>query len=120
MLDDEGKETVSKNIGGSILPSSSPEILKPLAQKSTLRPGVLQVVADEQRDTHDLFLIGDERTLLASHPNGYSCFELAKRISEQDRSGAAEQLCYIIACAGSVTAVAASMVLGISRTKGSK
>jgi len=101
-----------KNIGGSILPSSSPEILKPLKFKSAVWAGNLQVTPNEKKDTHELFLInGDERQLLASHPNGFSCFELAKRMAARERMRSCEQATYIIACGGSVTALGASLSL---------
>jgi len=100
-----------KNIGGSILPSSSPEILRPLKCPSLLWPGDLQVIANEEKNTHELWLIGGERKLLASHPNGFSCFELAKRIVARERSRACEQAAYLIACAGTVTPLGASLAL---------
>jgi hypothetical protein len=105
-----------KNIGGSILPSSSPEILTVIKfDGSWLWPGNLQVVRDEAQDTHHLMLIdGDNKTLLASHPNGYSCHSLAVRMAKRSRVESADQALHIIACAGSVTAVGASIINGFS------
>lgn len=100
-----------KNIGGSILPSSSPEILRPLKFTSMLWAGDLQVIANEEKDTHELWLVisDSERHVLASHPNGFSCFELAKRISNRERVRASEQAVYIVACGGSLSAMGASL-----------
>jgi hypothetical protein len=79
-----------KNIGNSILPSCAPHIMVPL--------GDLQVVRDEAADTHRL-MRGDK--IIASHPNGFSCYELAKRIAAKDKGRAVEQAQYIIDCGGS-------------------
>jgi hypothetical protein len=105
-----------KNIGGSILPSGSPEILTVIKfDGSWLWPGNLQVVRDEAQDTHHLMLIdGDNKTLLASHPNGYSCHSLAVRMAKLDRAKSHEQAIYIIACGGSVSGVCASILNGFS------
>ena len=104
-----------KNIGGSIFPSSCPEILREIAFKTGAKDGTLQVVADEQRDTHDLVfsgkIFGDHETFtVASHPNGYSCHELAKRMVSGQRSKACEQAVYIVACGGSLTHAGASLL----------
>lgn len=105
-----------KNIGGSILPSSSPEILRPIQFKTSVaKISTLQVVPDEQRDTYDLVFRGtlfddERRFVVASHPNGYSCHELAKRMVAGERSRACEQFVYIVACGGSVTSEGASLL----------
>lgn len=83
-----------RNIGGSILPSSDPSILQPIQT----RAGEVQVRVLAEQDTHGLFQ-GD--TLLAQHPNGYSCHALAKRM--RDMRDAASQADYIVRCGGEVT-----------------
>ncbi len=82
--------TRTRHIGGSLLPSNDRQVLMPLGSLC------VRVLAAE--DTHGLY-DGDEP--LAKHPNGYSCYELAKRI----RSGrcAREQAEYIVACGGTIT-----------------
>lgn len=52
-------------------------------------------------DSHGLFLGAD--TLLAQHPNGYSCHILADHIRNGYGERAAEQGLYIVACGGVVT-----------------
>jgi hypothetical protein len=85
------------NIGGSILPSSSPHILTPIPFKG----GELQVCANVERDTHELiFSNGMERTVLAEHPNGYSCHALAKRMVNETLERAMDQAEYIVQCGG--------------------
>ena len=65
------------HIGGSLLPST------PRASERIYvhERGTLRVVPSVELDTHFLTL-GHARgqSLLAEHPNGYSCAELAKRI----------------------------------------
>jgi hypothetical protein len=106
---------MNRNIGGSLLPSSSPEVLRPILYLD----GVLQVIPDEAADTHRLFYIkGEKRTELASHPNGHSCHELAKRIiaysahapDKENRLRYLEQAEYIILCCGTVDFVAINRV----------
>jgi hypothetical protein len=82
-----------KNIGGSILPSSSPKILTPIVCSF----GTLQVKAQPELDTHSLFL-GD--TIIASHPNGFSCHALAERMQKGEWVRAMEQADYIVRCGG--------------------
>lgn len=102
------------NIGGSLFSSSSPEIFNPLPFTSRLWPGVLQVSPDEANDTHHLMLVnGNSWTILASHPNGFSCHALARHISKGDADSAVRQLVYIIACGGTASAVGASVVLSV-------
>lgn len=86
--------SISRHIGGSILPSNEARILRPV---ETLR-GVMQVRVLPEEDAHGLFL-GDD--LIAKHPNGYSCFELATRLKdEKNATRAIEQAQYIKACGG--------------------
>jgi hypothetical protein len=87
-----------KNIGGSILPSSSTSILQPMTFKS----GKLQVRPMEKEDTHTLvFVTGTEVITLASHPNGFSCYALAERMIRGEEQRTREQAEYIIRCGGS-------------------
>lgn len=86
------------NIGNSILPSSDRRILQPI---NTPR-GVFVVEACADQDTHILFFNGE---MLASHPNGYSCHNLADRIisvweGKRPAGYALEQFDYVIRCAG--------------------
>jgi hypothetical protein len=83
----------SRNIGGSILPSSSPHILAPI----DCAFGRLQVRVLDAEDTHALFL---DDTRIASHPNGYSCHCLAARLVAGDAKRVIDQAEYIIACGG--------------------
>lgn len=86
-----------KNIGGSLLASSEPRILVPIKTPF----GTLQVVPDEQRDTHDLILETQYgRTVIASHPNGYSCHILAERMVSGVEERIANQAAYIARCGG--------------------
>lgn len=82
-----------RNVGGSILPSNDAQILKPRAD--------LQVRVIAEHDTHGLFRVSDG-TLLARHPNGYSCAELMKRIISGKKPR--EQAEYIVMCGGHVSA----------------
>lgn len=88
----------TRHIGGSLLSSSEPRILQP----QTGAHGTLQVKALPELDTHGLFF---NDSLLAMHPNGYSCHVLAQRIlgawSDQlSVARAMEQFDYILACGG--------------------
>lgn len=96
---------MSRNIGGSILPSSAPHLFAPLVGKN----GSFHVRASEEMDTHFLFFTptgADPRIqLIAEHPNGYSCHVLAKRIVAAQEgttpvTEALSQLDYIVACGG--------------------
>lgn len=86
------------NIGGSILPSSSPQVLEPIATPK----GVFQVRGMFHLDTHGLFV--DSR-LVAMHPNGYSCRSLAERIASGDAARVRQQAQYILDCGGMTIAV---------------
>jgi len=86
-----------KNIGNSILPSSCPEILRPLK----FRLGTLQVRPNEPLDTHELILTeSGVETIVASHPNGYSCRSLAERLIAGNSDRVFEQADYIVRCGG--------------------
>lgn len=80
-----------KNIGNSILPSCSADILVPM--------GEFKVVRDEPADTHRL-MRGDK--IVASHPNGFSCHILGKHLAEGKKLKAKLQADYIVACGGTV------------------
>lgn len=87
------------NIGGSILNSSCPQILVPLEFKSWR----LLVRPLPDQDTHALILVasyGEE--LLAKHPNGFSCHNLAERMIAGDLNRTMEQADYIARCGGEV------------------
>ena len=91
------KTELSRNIGGSLLPSSDPRILTPIKYAD----GVLVVIPLPTEDTHALvFRRGDAETTLASHPNGYSCHSLAERIISGNHQSVSEQAAYIVACGG--------------------
>lgn len=89
--------TAKRNIGGSLLPSSCPHILKPIVCGA----GTLQVRAVPDLDTHMLFLRHDRgETQLAEHPNGYSCHVLAEAVASGDVARSIAQAEYIQACGG--------------------
>jgi len=96
----------NRNIGGSLLPSSDPSILEPI----NTPVGAMQVRAIPEEDTHGLFDV-DSGELIAKHANGYSCRELAERISKGNGADARMQSLYIIACGGKVTGFGASLLL---------
>ncbi len=87
-------KTLSRNIGGSLLPSSDPQILKPIQASF----GTLQVVPLPDEDTHALVLNGE--TTLAKHPNGYSCHALAERMQSGNVPLALDQADFIVRCGG--------------------
>lgn len=94
------------NIGGSLLPSGSRETY---ARKTGLR-GMFETRPLPDLDTHGLFFAPSEGEfaghyqLIASHPNGFTCDELAKRIIAAWAGGspdrALEQFDYALACGG--------------------
>ncbi len=93
---------MNKNIGNSILPSSSPKVLTALPYKG----GILVVVPDYELDTHHLEYRGvGVVKKLASHPNGHSCYALAERMVNKDVVKVKEQGEYIIRCGGSADLV---------------
>lgn len=79
----------NRNIGGSLLPSSEPRILQPL--------GEFRVVALPDLDTHGLYW---GKSLIAMHPNAWSCRELAECMHAGDMEKSKRQLVYILACGG--------------------
>jgi hypothetical protein len=81
------------HIGGSLLPSNSPEILRPIP----FNGGALQVVPDIEADTHRLTFNGE---VLAEHPNGFSCHVLAERMVQGDLERVTAQADYIVRCGG--------------------
>lgn len=87
----------SRHIGGSLLASSEPGIFEPMPAPF----GTLQVIEVQEADTHALILLRENSvTLLATHPNGYSCHELAKRILAGNTDRAHKQADYITQCGG--------------------
>lgn len=98
---------MARNIGGSILPSAGWGVY---GVKRGLY-GSFETRPLEERDTHGLYYShgtepdAGELVLIASHPNGYSCDELAKRMiiawAEHERERALQQFDYILACGGS-------------------
>ena len=86
-----------RHIGGSILPSSAPHILQPMVHPF----GTLQVRALPDLDKHALFHLHDRgESIIAMHPNGYSCHELALRIISGDEQRIRAQADYIQQCGG--------------------
>jgi hypothetical protein len=96
----------NRNIGGSLPPSSEPRILEPI----NTPVGIMQVRAIPEEDTHGLFDV-ESGELIAKHANGYSCYELAERISKGNGARARDQAIYIIAYGGKVTSFGASLLL---------
>lgn len=89
-----------RHIGGSILASNNSEVLKP--KKGIYGAFETRVMTAE--DTHALFFEG---VRVASHPNGFSCDVLAKRIlrawetgAPEDQKHAMAQFDYILDCGG--------------------
>lgn len=76
-------------IGKSLLPSNCARILAPL--------GEYQVKVCVELDTHVLLW---KQSMIAEHPNGYSCYELAARMTAGDVDRALAQHAYILACGG--------------------
>lgn len=92
-----------RHIGGSILASSSPRILKPFHGAH----GLLTVIPLVEQDTHALVLTCDGAEVeLARHPNGFSCYGLLELIELawarlRKPEEALRQLDYILRCGGS-------------------
>jgi hypothetical protein len=98
---------MTRHIGGSLLPSAGWDVYG-------VKPGLhgsFETRPLEEHDTHGLFYshgvgeTGGEFVLIASHPNGYSCDELAKRMIAAWAGGdghrrALDQFDYILACGG--------------------
>ena len=88
---------MSRNIGNSILASSDPSILVPIKFKDA----TLTVVPCDESDTHTLILkTAEGECELASHQNGYSCHELARRMIDGDMKRTLDQAQYVIRCGG--------------------
>ena len=86
-----------RHVGGSILPSNEARILQPVKTDF----GTLQVRVIAELDTHGLFHRHDRgESLLATHPNGYSCFALLERMAARETDRAVEQAKYILDCGG--------------------
>lgn len=86
-----------RHVSGSLLPSSEPRILQPVATPF----GVLQVRAIPELDTHGLFHKHDRgESLLVTHGNGYSCHCLLERMVLGDAKRVREQAHYILDCGG--------------------
>jgi hypothetical protein len=88
---------MTRHFGGSLLPSGDPRILT--VQDCAF--GKLQVRVLSELDAYGLFLKVDGReTMLAQHPNGYSCRELADRMIKGNEKQVREQAQYILDCGG--------------------
>jgi hypothetical protein len=88
---------MARNIGGSLLPSNEARILQPVETPF----GTLQVRVIAELDTHGLFhKHARGESLLATHPNGYSCYALLERMAAHETDRAVEQTKYILNCGG--------------------
>ena len=91
-----------RHIGGSLLPSNEARILQPVNTPF----GTLQVRVIAELDTHGLFHTHSAgESLLATHPNGYSCHVLLERMVKGDVPGVRGQAQYILDCGGTTRAV---------------
>lgn len=100
-----------RHIGGSILPSNSPEVL----QLMQLPGGTLQVKVDAEDDTHRLWatrnIFPNDPQEVAQHPNGHSLACLARRMRSEPEERVKAQHEYILLCGG--TAQHIDRVLGL-------
>ena len=88
---------MSRHVGGSFLPSNEARILQPVKTHF----GSLQVRVIAELDTHGLFHKHERgESLLATHPNGYSCHELLKRMNDGSADRVRAQVQYILDCGG--------------------
>lgn len=88
---------MTRHIGGSILPSSDPHILRPIDCSA----GILQVYAFAELDAHILTIDQPSgRSIVATHGNGYSCHKLAQHIAAGSVERAQAQAAYIQRCGG--------------------
>lgn len=88
---------MTRHIGGSLLPSNEPRILQPVETSF----GTLQVRTIAGLDTHGLFhRYAAGESLLATHPNGYSCHALLERMAAKNVSAVRDQVQYILNCGG--------------------
>lgn len=86
-----------RHIGGSLFASSDERILRRIDTPTA----DLQVRAVPNLDTHILFISYEHGvSMLAEHPNGYSCHALALRIVAGDVANAKEQAKFIQDCGG--------------------
>lgn len=93
----EAARQAPRHIGGSLLPSNEPRILRPVETPF----GILQVRVIVELDAHGLFhkhTAGE--SLLATHPNGYSCCALLEHMAGGNVEGARQQVQYILDCGG--------------------
>lgn len=98
----------------SILPNSSPEILRPMPGCG----GVFQVVWVSEIDSHALLYQRDGNAsarTLATHHNGHSCRALAERMISRESSRAVDQMEYIRQCGG--MAASAETIASITQEK---
>lgn len=99
---------MNKNIGGSIFASNNPRILIPLDFKG----GKLIVIPDHELDTHRLeFHKSDGIIILASHPNGFSCRNLAERMIGKIDSFPEKKAEYIVRCGGTADLDSIKLIL---------
>lgn len=85
------------HVGGSLLPSSEPRILRAVETVG----GAFQVRVISELDTHGLFhRHAQGETLLATHPNGYSCYALLAFLIAGNVDAAKRQIQYILDCGG--------------------
>lgn len=91
-----------RHVSGSLLPSNEPRILRPVETPF----GTLQVRVIAELDTHGLFH-RDARgeSLLATHGNGYSCFNLLEHMAAGRAEAARKQAQYLLDCGGTVSNV---------------
>lgn len=104
----KGFANMVRHIGGSLFPSADH---RTYVVKSGDH-GAFQTRPMPEEDTHALFFAKNEEELgasevrIASHPNGYSCDELSKRMiagwSGGDPERALDQFDYILACGGNL------------------
>lgn len=86
-----------RHVSGSILPSNEPRILAPVETPF----GMLQVRVIEELDTHGLFhRHSNGESLLATHGNGYSCFNLLEKMVARDDDAVTRQAQHILDCGG--------------------
>jgi hypothetical protein len=88
-----GETLAPRHIGGSLLPSNEVRILRPVETSF----GTLQVRVIAELDTHGLFC---GESLLASHPNGYSCHALLEYMVAGNTDRARDQVKHILDCGG--------------------
>jgi len=86
-----------RHIGDSLFPPSDKSILQPVETPF----GILQVRTIADLDTHGLFhKHARGESLLATHPNGYSCHYLMEQLVKRNATRARQQIQYILDCGG--------------------